>query len=98
MVDKLRAAPDQRLTRADQGHVSLALPAPVLERVQELRVNSCQASEVLSVYLVGLALIGIDEPQLAGVGHQDLMSTLFEHPACPGRVGSSLDGYAHGLL
>jgi hypothetical protein len=30
--------------------------APMLERVQELRVKTRQAGEVLGVYLVGLAL------------------------------------------
>jgi len=45
--------------------MGLALFAPMLERVQELRINTRQASQVLSVYLIGLALIGIDEPQFA---------------------------------
>ena len=78
--------------------MGLALFAPVLERVQELRVHSCQAGQVLGVYLVGLALVGVDEPQLAGIGHQDLVAALLEHPARPGRVGSRLYGDAHGLL
>jgi len=36
--------------------VGLALFASVLERIQELRIEACQTSEVLGVYLVGLAL------------------------------------------
>ena len=36
--------------------MSLALLAPVLERVQELRVHSSQSSEVLGIYFVGFAL------------------------------------------
>jgi hypothetical protein len=47
VVYKLRAGTHQRLARADDGHMSLALFAPVLEWVQQLRVHSSQASEVL---------------------------------------------------
>jgi hypothetical protein len=36
--------------------MSLALFAPVLERIQELRIKTCQSSQILSVYLVGLLL------------------------------------------
>ena len=43
-VDQLRAATDQCLTRADDGQVSLALYAPVLERIEQLRIEACQAS------------------------------------------------------
>jgi hypothetical protein len=37
--------------------MGLALFAPVLERVQELRIETRQASEVLGVYLIGLSLV-----------------------------------------
>ena len=57
VVDQLRAAIYQRLPGTDDGHMSLRVFAPVLEWVQELRVHSCQASEVFGVYLVGLALV-----------------------------------------
>ena len=36
--------------------MSLGVFAPVLEGVQELRVHSRQAGQVLGVYLVGFAL------------------------------------------
>jgi hypothetical protein len=78
--------------------MSLALLAPVLERIQELRVHSSQASQVLGIDLVGLLLVGVDQSQFAGVGHQDLVATLLQDPARPGRVGASLDGYAHRLF
>jgi hypothetical protein len=64
--------------------MSLALFAPVLEGVQELRIHSCQASQVLGVYLICLLLVGIDEPKFAGVGHQYLVATLLSYPAHPG--------------
>jgi hypothetical protein len=49
--------------------MSLALLAPVLERIQQLRVHSSQASQVLGIDLVGLLLVGVDQSQFAGVGH-----------------------------
>jgi hypothetical protein len=36
--------------------MGLALLAPVLERVQELRIQTRQASQVLGVYFICLAL------------------------------------------
>jgi hypothetical protein len=56
--------------------MGLALFASVLEWVQLLRIQTCQASQIFSVYLVGFTLVGVDEPQFAGVGHQDLMTAL----------------------
>ena len=36
--------------------MGLGVLASVLERVQELRIEACQASQIFSVYLVGFAL------------------------------------------
>jgi hypothetical protein len=44
VVDQLRAATDQCLPGTDDGQVSLALFAPVLERIEQLRIKACQAS------------------------------------------------------
>src|SRR5215216_6345002 len=78
--------------------MSLALFAPVLERIEQLRVHSCQASQVLGVYLIGLLLVSVDESQLTGVGHQDLVTALLEQPTNPRRVSPGLDGHAHRPL
>jgi hypothetical protein len=56
--------------------MSLRVFAPVLEWVQQLRIYSCQAGEVLGVNLVGLTLVGVDEPQLPSIGHKYLVATL----------------------
>ena len=37
------------------------------------------------------ACSSVDEPQLAGIGHQNLMSALLQDPACPRGVGSGLN-------
>src|SRR5215208_2650378 len=98
VVHKLRAATHQRLAGADDGQMSLGVYAPVLEWVEQLRIKTCQASQVLGVDLIRFALVGVDEPRLARIGHQDLVATLLQHPACPRRVGPGLDCYTHGLL
>src|SRR5215213_4857852 len=78
--------------------MSLAFFAPVLEWVQQLRVHSSQASQILGIDLIGLTLVGVDEPQLPGIGHQYLVAALLEHSTNPGRMGSRLHGYAHRPL
>jgi hypothetical protein len=57
MVHQLRASTDQRLARADYGHVGLGVFAPVLERVQEIRIQTRQASEVCGAYLISFAFV-----------------------------------------
>jgi len=49
---------------------------PVPEWVQQLRIEACQASQVLGIDFVGLAPVGIDEPHFASIGHKDLVATL----------------------
>jgi hypothetical protein len=58
--------------------MSLRVFAAVLEWIEQLRVHSCQASQVLGVYLIRFTLVGVDEPQLPGVGHQDIVATLLQ--------------------
>jgi hypothetical protein len=47
VVEQLRAGTHQRLARADDGHMSLGVFAPMFEWVEELRVHSSQASQIL---------------------------------------------------
>jgi hypothetical protein len=68
--------------------VGLGVFAPVPNRVEQLRIQARQASEVLVVDLIRFALVGVDEPELPGVGHQHLVAALLQEPANPGRVGS----------
>jgi hypothetical protein len=56
--------------------MGLGIFAPMPERIQELRIQRRQASQVLGIYLVGFTLVGVDKPCLAGVGHQDFMTAL----------------------
>jgi hypothetical protein len=98
VVYQLRASTHQCLTRADYGQVSLGTFAPVPEWVQQLRIHSSQASQVLGVDLIGFTLVGVDETQFTGIGHQYLVATPLEQTANPGRVGSCLDGYTQRLL
>src|ERR687890_309421 len=50
------AAIYQSLPGADDGHMGLRVFASMFEWVQELRVHSSQASQILGIDLVGLAL------------------------------------------
>jgi hypothetical protein len=78
--------------------MGLGVFAPMLERVQELRIQTRQASQVLGVHLIRLALVGIDEPQFASIGHQYLVAAFLEHPAHPRRVSTRLHCDAHRRL
>jgi hypothetical protein len=98
VVHQPSAAIHQSLPRVDDGHVGLGVLAPVRNRVEQLGIEARQAGEVLGIDLVGLLLVCVDEPQLAGDGHQDLVAALLEYPARPRRVGSRLDCDAHGAL
>src|SRR5215208_3147458 len=75
--------------------MSLGVFAPMLERIEQPGIHSSQASQVLGVDLVCLALVSVDEPQLPCIGHKDLVAALLQDPACPRGVGSSLDCDAH---
>jgi hypothetical protein len=78
--------------------MSLGVLTSVLHRVEQLRIQTRQASQVLGIYFVGLSLVGVDEPQLACVGHQYLVTTLPKQPANPGRMGSGFYRDAHRRL
>ena len=56
VVDELGAAIYQSLPGADDGHMGLRVFASMFEWVQELRVKTRQASQILGIDLVGLAL------------------------------------------
>jgi hypothetical protein len=57
MVYKLGAAIYQRLARSDDGQVSLEALTPVLKRIEQPGIHSCQASQILGVYLICLTLV-----------------------------------------
>jgi hypothetical protein len=78
--------------------VGLGVLAPVGNRVEQLGIKARQAGEILGVDLIGLALVGVDQSQFAGVGHKYLVAALLQNPAGPGRVGAGLDGNAHRSL
>jgi hypothetical protein len=78
--------------------MSLGVLTLVLEWIEQLRVHSsCQARARFLRHRSHLFCVcsGIVKPQFTNIGHQDLVATLFQHPACPRGVGSGLYGYAH---
>jgi hypothetical protein len=69
----------------------------MLDRREQTSIEACQAGEVLGIEPVVLAALGVDEPELAGVGHQDLVGASSQHAADPGRVRARLERHAHRL-
>jgi hypothetical protein len=72
--------------------MSLGVFTSMVQWVKQLRIQTCQASEVLGIYLIGLTLVGVDEPYLARIGYQHLVAALLEQPTNPWRVSPRLDG------
>jgi hypothetical protein len=97
VVDELGPRPDQRLARADDRQVGLRGLSSMLDRREQTSIEACQAGEVLGIEPVVLAALGVDEPELAGVGHQDLVGASSQHAADPGRVRARLERHAHRL-
>src|SRR3712207_5439012 len=95
MVDELGPGADQGVTRADERQVRLGRLTPVPQRSEQLRVQPRQAGEVLCVELAILFSLAVDEPELPGVCHQDLVAQTLEETADPRGVGTGLDGYLH---
>ena len=62
VIYELGAALHQRLPGAYDGQMSLAPFTVVLEWVEQLRIQTRQASQSLGAYLVGLSLVRVDEP------------------------------------
>jgi len=98
VVDQLRARTDQRLPGADDRQMSLGVLTAVFERIKQLRIQTCQASQILGVYLICFAPGGVDEPQFPSIGYQHLVAAVLEYPANPRRVGARLYGYAQRLV
>ena len=42
-------------------------------KIAQLRVHTCQTSQILGIDLICFALVGVDEPQFTRIGHQDLV-------------------------
>src|SRR3954464_1843615 len=71
---------------------------PVVQWVQQLWIQTGEASQLAGIKLVGFALGAVDEPRLARISYQHLMSTLLEQSANPGRVSPCLNSDAQRLL
>lgn len=46
----------------------------MLDRAEQLGIEPCYTRQILSVYAITLMLVLVDQPQLARVGHDDLMT------------------------
>ena len=78
VVDQLGARADQRIPRVDQRQVSLGLCAAVLHWVEKLGVGPGKTGQLLGIKLIGLTLFAVDQPRLARIGYEYLVTALFE--------------------
>jgi hypothetical protein len=78
--------------------VSLRLFTPVLDGIQKLGIYPGQARQLLSVELIGLTLLTVDQPGLARIGYHYLVAQAFEDPVHPARVSADFDGDLQLLL
>ena len=95
VIDQLCATADEAVTRADVHQVSLGFCPAMTDRCEELWIQSAQTRKALGVDAITLAVVGVDQTDLAGVGHQHFVAACFQHAAHPGRVGTNLDHDAH---
>jgi hypothetical protein len=73
VIDRPRAQRHQFVPRAQQAQVSLYLAAAMLDRAQELGVQTGEARQGLGVHAVRLAVALGDQLYLARIGHDDFV-------------------------
>jgi len=74
MVDELSAGANQAVASADDRQVGLGLRAAMVDGGEQLGVEPSQSGQVFGVGAIALAGVAVDQAQLAGVGHQDLVA------------------------
>ena len=95
--DEAGARPHERVAAAQKGEVDLGLGAAVAQGRQQRWVEAAHPGEVLGVDAVRLRVVGVDQAQLARVGHNHLVPELGEQATHPGRVGAGLEHDAQGF-
>ena len=87
----LHAGPDQDVAAADEGEIGLGGGVAVAEGGEQGGVETTDAGQILRVHAVALGVVFVDQAQLAGVRHVDLMTAVLEQARDPGRVGAGLE-------
>jgi len=70
--------------------VDLCLLALVGDGMQQARIDAAQLGEHLRIQFVALAVVRVDRPKLAGIGHDHFVTKAFKKPADPRAVRSYL--------
>lgn len=73
----------QDIASTDQGQMRLSELAAMFDRAQQLRVETCDAGQILSIDAIVLVLILVDQTQLPRVGDDHLMSQSVQQAAHP---------------
>ena len=95
MIDKPSASPHQDIAAADQGQIGLGIGVAVAKGGEQSRVQAPDTGQVLGVHPVALGIVLVDEAQLAGVGHVDLVVAVLKQTADPGGVGTGFQHHAY---
>ena len=72
---------NQIVTKFDLDQVALELLAPVLDRVEQLRIHAGEPGNHPCVGLVALAIVGVDGTKLAWIGDDHLVTKFREETA-----------------
>ena len=78
------AGSDHHVAGAQLCQVGLCSRAAMADGAQQLGIETTQARQALGIEAIGLAVPGIDQAHLAGIGDQHLMAERFQEPADPG--------------
>jgi hypothetical protein len=81
-----------RLSRTNQSQSFLLLYRAVRNRPENVRIETCVASQLLGIDLIALAITVRYGSQLADVGHDHLVPELLELFADPDRMNARLHG------
>lgn len=92
VVNEAYTASHEDVARAEQGQVRLSQFAAMLDRAEQLAIEARDASQVLGVDLIVLALILVDQAQLSRVSHDHLVTELRQKTTDPWGVHACFDG------
>jgi hypothetical protein len=83
VVDERRSCPHEGITGPQQREIDPRVLAPVFDRGEQLGVETSEASQVLRVHAVVLAVRVVDQPKSPRVGDDHLVPEFLEQPAHP---------------
>ena len=96
MVHELRASTDKSLARAEGREVALRGKRAMLDGVEQLWISARDARQLVRIDPIGLPVVLVDEPDLPGIGNEDLVAAVLQQSGHPRGLGTRFDRYARG--